>query len=405
MAMDEASYRVSRFLLHQTIVNSLFGSAVGSGLYFIGLPNAALWGALAAVLRFIPYMGVAAASILPLAIAFAVDPGWAMLFWTGGLFLGLELLVGNIIEPRLYGSSTGLSPVAFVISAIFWTWLWGPIGLLLATPLTVCLTVIGRHVPQLAFLEILLGKDAPLKPEESLYQRLLAGDPDEATELAEEFLKTRNLMAFYDEVALPALHLAEHDRLRHVLDKEHRQQILAGFNHIVENLAPDAAEASVGGAASAITLCVAGRSDLDEAASLLLAQRLAVAGHEAICLSHDDTIRVALPDVDPARIRTVCLSYLDAAAVPQARYLARRFRRRLGTHVRLIVGFWGAQTTTAWLDETRAEIRTDQIVTTLDAARDAVAATAGPKPELSVPTEAELEELTARVAEIVSRPA
>jgi predicted PurR-regulated permease PerM len=180
MAMDEAGKRVSRYLLMQTLVNSAFGTVIAIGLYEIGLPNAALWGALAAVLRFIPYLGTIGASILPLALAFAVDPGWTMLFWTGGLFLGLEMLTGNVVEPLLYGSSTGLSAVALVVSAIFWTWLWGTVGLLLATPLTVCIAVIGRYVPQLAFLDVLLGNQTPLMPEESFYQRLLAGHPDEA---------------------------------------------------------------------------------------------------------------------------------------------------------------------------------------------------------------------------------
>lgn len=406
MAMDEAGYRVSRFLLMQTAVNSLFGGVVGLGLFFVGLPNAALWGGVAAVLRFIPYLGVIAASILPLALAFAVDPGWEMLFWTGGLFIGLELLVGNVVEPWLYGSSTGLSAVAFVISAIFWTWLWGPVGLLIATPLTVCLTVLGRYVPRLGFLDVLLGNQAPLKPEESFYQRLLAGDPDEATQLAEEFLKTSSLAAFYDEVALPALRLAEHDRLRLVLDDEHRQQIVGGFKLIAENLAPDRADRDAARAAavapSEIVLCVAGRSDLDEAASVLLAQRLELAGWEAVCLSHEASIRVALPELGNERIRAVCLSYLDPDAVPHARYLTRRFRRRLGQDIRMIVGFWGAPGNIARLEEARAEIRADQVVASLDAAIEALEANPMEESIDRPPSEPDIEELTTRVADVMA---
>ncbi|HZB62316.1 MAG TPA: AI-2E family transporter, partial [Microvirga sp.] len=187
-ALNDAAARVSRYLLMQLVVNLTYGVPIGIALYLIGVPNAVLWGLLAAVLRFVPYLGPFLAALFPIALAFAVDPGWSMLLWVIGLFLLAELVSNNVIEPWLYGSSTGLSSLAIIMAAIFWTTLWGPVGLFLATPLTVCLVVIGRYVPQLEFLGVLLGSDPVLAPEERLYQRLLAGNLEEAVEMAEDYV-------------------------------------------------------------------------------------------------------------------------------------------------------------------------------------------------------------------------
>ena len=177
-ALDDAARRVGRYLLMQLVVNTTYGIPIGIGLWLIGIPNPILWGMLCTVLRFVPYIGPVIAAFFPLALAIAVDPGWSTLLWAGALFIVVELISNNVIEPWLYGSSTGLSPVAVIAAAVFWTWLWGPIGLLLSTPLTVCLVVLGRHVPQLAFLDVLLGNEPVLSPPEHLYQRLLVGDRD-----------------------------------------------------------------------------------------------------------------------------------------------------------------------------------------------------------------------------------
>jgi predicted PurR-regulated permease PerM len=210
-ALDDAAGRLSRLFLIQLVVNGAFGVVIGVGLSLIGIPSAVLWGILAAVLRFVPYIGAFIAAAFPLALAVAVDPGWSMLLWTLGLFLFVEPVVGHVIEPMVYGHSTGLSPVAVVASATFWTALWGPIGLVLATPLTVCLVVLGRHVERLEFLDVMLGDRPALSPPEIFYQRMLAGDPTEASEKAEEFLKERSLSSYYDEVALKGLQLAQVD--------------------------------------------------------------------------------------------------------------------------------------------------------------------------------------------------
>ncbi|MEY9469601.1 putative PurR-regulated permease PerM [Bradyrhizobium yuanmingense] len=206
-AINDAASRVSRYLLMQLVVNLTYGVPIGVALYFVGVPNAILWGLLAAVLRFIPYLGPFLAAIFPVALAIAVDPGWTMLFWVVGLFVTAELVSNNVVEPWLYGSSTGLSSLAIIIAAIFWTMLWGPVGLFLATPLTVCLVVMGRYVPQLEFLGVLLGSDPVLAPEEQLYQRLLAGNLEEAVEFAENYVDECSSRELYDNVGIPALRL------------------------------------------------------------------------------------------------------------------------------------------------------------------------------------------------------
>src|SRR3984893_11686503 len=219
-ALDDAAGRLSRLFLTPLILNGAFGAVIGMGLWVIGVPSAILWGILAAVLRFVPYIGAVIAAAFPLALAVAVDPGWSMLLWTLALFLVVEPVVGHVIEPMVYGHSTGLSPVAVVASATFWTALWGPIGLVLATPLTVCLVVLGRHVERLEFLDVMFGDRPALSPPEIFYQRMLAGDPTEASEKAEEFLKERSLASYYDEVALKGLQLAQADADRGALDHE-----------------------------------------------------------------------------------------------------------------------------------------------------------------------------------------
>lgn len=213
-ALDDAASRLSRLFLLQLAVNVAFGVLIGTGLWIIGIPSPILWGILAAVLRFVPYIGAVIAAVFPLTLAAAVDPGWSMLVWTAALFVVTEPVIGHVIEPLLYGHSTGLSPVAVVAPATFWTALWGPIGLVLATPLTICLVVLGRHAERFQFLDVMLGDRPPLSPPELFYQRMLAEDPAEAVDKAEEFLKERSLSSYYDEVALPGLKLAQNDVLR-----------------------------------------------------------------------------------------------------------------------------------------------------------------------------------------------
>ncbi len=217
-ALDDAAWRVSRYLRMQLLVNACYGIPVGVGLFFIGVPNPILWGVLATFLRFVPYAGPFVAALLPIGLALAIDSGWSTALLTGGLFLSLELITNNMLEPWLYGSSTGVSAVGLLVATVFWTWLWGSIGLFLATPLTVCLAVLGKYVSHLEFLSVLLSDTAVLTPAESFYQRMIALDQQEATQLADTFLETGTLEELYDAVIIPALSLAEQDRHRGALD-------------------------------------------------------------------------------------------------------------------------------------------------------------------------------------------
>ena len=217
VAMNDAARRLSNYFLTQFAINAMFGLIIGTGLFFIGVPSPLLWGVLAMLLRFVPYIGAPLAALLPITLAAAVDPGWSMVVWTAALYAVVEAIMGQAVEPLLYGRSTGLSPFSVVVAATFWTWLWGPIGLILSTPLTLCLVVLGRHVERLEFLDIILGDRPPLTPVESFYQRILAGDPDEARAQAELLLKEHSLSSYYDQVALKGLQLAAADAARGVL--------------------------------------------------------------------------------------------------------------------------------------------------------------------------------------------
>jgi predicted PurR-regulated permease PerM len=344
-AMDDAAQRIGRYLRSQLIVNACCGLPIWLGLTLIGIPNAALWGIMTLVLRFIPYLGIIIAASFPLALAIAIAPGWGLLGWTILLFVAIELVVSNIVEPRIYGDSTGVSSVALIAAATFWTWLWGPIGLLLSTPLTVCLVVLGRHVPQLEFLDVMLGNERVLSPMESLYQRMLARDPEEATQQAEEFAKENSLAAFFDEVAIPALGRAQADSDRGALPQERRRDVTEGFRIMLENLSDTAEEDSDQSELprKVAIICVAGRNELDEAAALCLAHLLeARRGIGGLMVLSADTLTSDSLSFPPLRnAALVCLSLISTGSPVRARYLVRRVRRR-APRAAVIVGFWGS---------------------------------------------------------------
>ena len=231
--LEDAATRVSRYLSMLFLINATFGIAVGVGLYLIGVPNAILWGILATTLRFIPYIGPWIAAAMPVGLSMAVSAGWGTPALTVALFVTLELFSNNVMEPWLYGKNTGMSAVAVLVAAVFWTWLWGIAGLLLATPLTVCLLVIGKHVPELSFLDILLGNEPVFEPMKRVYQRLLAGDPEEAAELVEADLEKRTLIEVYDSLLLPALALVESDWHRGDLDEVRHEFVLQSLKEMI----------------------------------------------------------------------------------------------------------------------------------------------------------------------------
>jgi predicted PurR-regulated permease PerM len=351
VAMDDAARRISRYLSRQLVVNACCGVPIGFGLAIIGIPNAALWGIFAALLRFLPYLGIVIAAGFPVALALAVDPGWILLVWVILLFAGTEFVVANLLEPWVYAASTGLSSVALIAAATFWTWLWGPIGLLLSTPLTVCLAVLGRHVPQLEFLEVMLGNEPVLAPDATFYQRLLANDPYEATEQAEEFLKERSAAEFFDAVAIPALVRAQVDSDDGALSPDRRLTIKDGIEAVLEDLSEDAAANPASEptnrpviVGSPGIVCVAGRNELDEAAASLLVHLLrsepthrVVEALPAEALT-SDRYRSALEDAT-----VICLSLVSTHSPARARYLARRLSRR-APRARILIGLWQLDT-------------------------------------------------------------
>jgi len=389
--LDDAAERLSRYLLVQTVINTCFGVVIGVGLSLIGVPNSLLWGALALLLRFVPYIGSAIAAIFPALLALAVDPGWSMVAWTAALFLVAEPITGQIIEPWFYGHSTGLSAVAVVVAAAFWTWLWGPIGLLLSTPLTLCLVVLGRHVKQLEFFDIILGDQPALTLEENFYQRILADDPDEAARQAEEFLKEKPLDAYYDEVALPGLELAQMDVGRGALEREHQHKIKEAVDELIDDLSDhipgtrfaDSEErtASTEDAAQSrehrapprkLVMCVGGRGPLDDAAATMLARLLNLRELPTEVVTSAAVSAANIVSLDAADIKLAFLSYLEPGGFTHARYLVRRLRRKLPS-ARIFVGFWTLSEEEAKNRNALQETGADGIVTSLRRAADAAA--------------------------------
>ncbi len=407
LALDDAGSRLSRYFLTQLCINASFGVIIGIGLMVIGVPSPILWGTLGALLRFVPYVGSFIAAVLPVALAAAVDPGWAMAGWTLALFVVTEAIMGQAVEPLLYGHSTGLSPIAVVVVAIFWSWLWGPIGLILSTPLTLCLVVLGRHVKRLEFFDVLLGDRPALTPVETFYQRLLAQDPDEVQEQAEALLRTRALSSYYDEVALKGLQLAASDVARGVLTEGQVEQLREGLHHLIEELdthddsnpdagkakaepgvagverpdrdtasepapeavAPSAADLAPAWQGPAPVLCVAGRGPLDEAASEMLAQLLRKHGLGAAIASYEAVSRTGIATLDPAGVAMVCVSYLELSGSPtHLRFLLRRLRARL-PGARILIGLWPADGGVLGDQASRETLGADNYATSL---RDAV---------------------------------
>ena len=403
-ALDEAGSRLARYFLTQLGINSSFGLLIGIGLSIIGVPNPTLWGVLGALLRFVPYVGAIIAAVLPVALAAAVDPGWTMMGWTAGLFLVTEGVMGQVVEPLVYGHSTGLSPVAVIVVAIFWSWIWGPIGLILSTPLTLCLVVLGRHVEHLEFLDIILGDRPALTPIESFYQRMLAGDDDEVLRQAEGLLRLRSLSSYYDDIVLKGLRLAAADIQRGALPPDRITQINATIHDLVQDLegyddldpapggkdeelagtqredrqtpitpppegsAPSYAGRPIAWQNDSPVLCLAGRGPLDETASQMLAQLLGKHGLGATVAASARVAGAEIQTLDPAGIAMVCVCYLELSGNPvRLRYLLRRLRERL-PGVLLMVGLWPVDYESAADLEMRQHVGADFYVSSLSEA-------------------------------------
>jgi predicted PurR-regulated permease PerM len=355
-ALDDAGQRLSRLFLNQIIVNASFGLIIGIGLHLIGVPSAPLWGLIAVILRFVPYVGSAISAVFPLILAAAVGSGWGMLLMTAALFGTLQLIVGQVVEPLVYGRSSGLSPVAIVISASFWTWLWGPIGLVLATPLTVCLVVVGRHVDRLQFLDVLLGNQPALTPPQLVYQRMLAGDPVEASQQAQSHLESASLEDYYDTILLNGLRLAEADARLGRLDRERIERILTTVNEVVDDLETHEdrppSEVLVADSRSNLArlepvielglttallerwerdgavLCIPGAGKLDEAAAIVLAQMLKRRGIGSLAEAADALSMSRFFSLELSQAAAFCICYVGKPSDAMIQYTVRRLSKR-----------------------------------------------------------------------------
>ncbi len=380
MAMDDAARRLSKYFLTQLAINAGFGVLIGLGLALIGVPSAALWGVIAALLRFVPYIGSIASAVLPILLGAAVDPGWSTAIEAALLFVVLETATGQMVEPLVYGHSTGLSPFAVIIAAIFWGWLWGGIGLILSTPLTLCLVVLGRHVTRLEFLDVLLGDRPALTPVENFYQRMLSGDAEETLRQAETLLKDCSLTSYYDEVAIPGLKLAANDAIRGVLTEAQLSRLQGAVDDLIHDLAHhsdvDPSIAPTGKAEPAVAppaaeralehrpppkrlapaieqrapawrsdrpvLCIARNGPLDGAVAMILAQLLDRHGLGAAVVSSDAVAPAMIEQLDTANVAMACIVFLDvSSSSARLRYLVRRLRQRLGA-VPIVTGLWPA---------------------------------------------------------------
>ena len=369
-ALDDAAARLSRYFLTQLAINTSFGAVIGIALYFVGVPSPILFGIIAALFRFVPYVGAIGSAALPLALAAAVDPGWTMVVETAAIFAVVELLVGQVVEPLVYGHSTGLSPVSVVVAAVFWAWLWGPVGLILSMPLTLCLVVLGRHVKHLQFIDVLLGDKPALTPAESFYQRMLAGDADEALDQAETLLKERRLLAYYDEVALPGLGMAANDSVRGVLTAEQLEHIREATTGVIMDLAGHETPAA---ARPGSVLCVAARGPLDESACAMLAQALAQRGLQSRVVAQAGVSRAGIEQLDLTGVSEICISYLEAVgSFSSLRYLVRRLRQR-APGVPILVGLWQAKLQDGDEERLRGVTGADRFVTSLQGAVEAAA--------------------------------
>jgi predicted PurR-regulated permease PerM len=412
--MSDAATRLSHYFLSQVLINSAYGSLIASALWLIGLPSPVAWGILAGLMRFVPYVGSYIAAALPLLIAAAIDPGWTTFLMVAVLFVAGEMFMGQVVEPLVFGRGTGVTPIAVIGSTIFWTWLWGPLGLLLAMPMTVCLAVLGRHVEGLEFFEVLLSDEPALTPHQRFYQRALTGDAAEATYHAELGLKDQSLVSYLDSVALAGLKLAERDSARGALDEAQSERVAATVKEMLENLADfeprrwfaklrkkpengkngkeeesglasldDAAgpeeaeelpkverpELAPGWVVDEPVLAVGGRSPLDEAAAAILAEILKKRGLNAKTLGPEAIAAGHIASLAKTEAKLVCLSYLGLGAGPALiRYVVRRLRRILPEGTLILVCYWNEEgnkvATKAMLEEAEA----DAYATSLDEA-------------------------------------
>lgn len=376
-ALDDAASRVSRYLGMQLVVNATYGIPVGIGLFFIGIPNASLWGLLATLLRFIPFLGPWIAAAFPVSLAIVVDPGWMKLVYVLALFITMELISNNIVEVVLYGATTGISNLALLVAAVFWTWLWGPAGLVLSTPLTVCLLVLGKYVPGLNFLRMLLGSDPVLEPPAQFYQRMLSMESEDMLDLATKYIAEHSLAEFYDDVFLPALLLSEEDRHRGTLPELRQQFIFQASRELIDELErqdqnatkkeaggdPDAVEAAVHPTSPEV-LGVVARDEADEIVALMLCHLLRRRGIIAAVQTRTAPFQDTINAIRGHHVRAVFISALPPSTVGAARHACRLLRESF-SRLPIVLGVWRYPTSLNELHDRLRVVRPEEIAGTL----------------------------------------
>jgi len=374
-AMDDAGSRVSKYLRMLLIVNVSFGIPVAIGLYFIGIPNAILWGALATVLRFIPYIGPWIAAAFPILLSLAVSPSWLAPILTISLFIVLELISNNVMEPWLYGSSTGVSPIALIVAALFWTFLWGPVGLVLATPLTVCMVVMGRHIPKLVFLSIVLSDEDALTQAEECYYRLQRSGDHDQMEMVDDFLKTNPPSALFDTVLIPVITASETDQRLGLLDSDGLDFIRNGLDDIMDELEIRFDTSASVNDGDFLVGCVPAKAQRDELAGGMLVHLLREKGIAACNASSQLMTGEIVSWVREKAPSVVCISTVSPSTVIHARYLCSKLRAAF-PELKIIVGIWGVEEMTSDDSQTLRTSGADGMVTSVTAATDRLASMA-----------------------------
>jgi len=343
-AVDDAGRRISRFLLVQLIINATWGTVFALGLLALRVPYAALWGFLAAALRYVPYVGIWIATLLPVALSVATSDGWGQPLGVLGLVLVLEVITYNFIEPWLFGHAMGVSEVALLIAAAFWAWLWGPIGLILSGPLTVCLVVLGKYVPSLEFIDVALGDAPALEPQMAFYQRLLAHDQDEATDVVEAYAKDHPPEAVYDDVLINALNSLKRDRRDEHLTADEERFIVATVIEAADDLAAAhgwPAEDSAGASdRPAHVLGCSSEDAIDEAALHLLAGALDERHWQVDVTPANQLSAELVARIEKAEPDVLCIVAVPPGGLAHARYLCKRLRQRF-PDLKIVVGRWG----------------------------------------------------------------
>jgi hypothetical protein len=387
-ALNDATRRVSRYLILQFAVNAGFGFVCSTALYYFGLPYAALWGTVAAILRTVPYVGSAVAALLPALLALAVFDGWLYPGLVLLTFIVLELIVANALEPWLYGRHTGISSLARLVTTVFWTVLWGPAGLILSTPLTVCLVVLGRHLPPFAFLHVTLGDEPALSSDAQLYERLLALDDQGARSIVDKHLSQNSLAHLYDSVVVPALQLVEREKRKDALDPDREEFIFLTIRELLSDLAENARAAEPARdylAQTGRVICIPAVSESDEISAAMLAQLLEMSGRPTITLPGPPRLE-HLARLNPVEPDLLIVSAGAPFSFVQTRMLLGRLKRRF-PDLKIVVGLWGYARDPKRLPDRFHPFRPDQVFLSLKAALDwmsGIKAPAGPGPIRSV---------------------